>query len=148
MILKWIFAQIFAFQWTKVKRCFGGVFYHFTIFWVQKRKKNQLFEEIKRFESSFYWIDVQMITNGQADFKNTKHLIFHLWTIFYDFFKKHLNFCIFWYFRKSSAAHTKIVACVLFNVTMLDQTQYSLFNPFSNDIFSRLESTSDFNLKL
>ena len=42
----------------------------------------------------------------------------------------------------------KIIVCVLFNVTMLDQTQYSLISLFSNDIFSRLVSTSSFNVKL
>ena len=38
----------------------------------------------------------------------------------------------------------------MFNVTMLDQTQYSLINPFSNDNFFQdsLVSTSGFNVKL
>ena len=37
--------------------------------------------------------------------------------------KKYLSFCIFWYFRKSSAAQTKIAACVLSNVAMLQLEQ-------------------------
>ena len=63
--------------------------------------------------------------------------------IFYDFLKK----ISIMHFLISS----KIISCiasVLFNVTMLDQTRYSLINPLSNDIFSRLVSTSGFNMKL
>ena len=124
MILKWSFAQTCAFQLTKDKRCVRRVFYHYN-FLVQKCK-NQL---LKKLRSSFYRIEVQVITNPSSRLE------------------KKFNICIFWYFRKSSAAHTKIVARVLLNVTMLYQSQYSLINPFSNDIFSRLEPTSGFNVK-
>ena len=55
------FAQICAFLWAKVKRCFGRVFYHFTIFGFKDEKK--LFEENKRFDCSSYQIVVQVITN-------------------------------------------------------------------------------------
>ena len=66
----------------KVKRCFGRVFYHFTIFGF-KNAKNNFFEENKRFECSFYRIQVQVIAN----LLNTKHLTFCLWQIFYEFLK-------------------------------------------------------------
>ena len=62
MIMKWKFAQICAFQWAKVKRCFGRVFYHFRGFWVQKCK-TQLFEENKRLIWSVYGIEGQVITD-------------------------------------------------------------------------------------
>ena len=58
MILKLIFAQIFVFQWTKVKACFGRVFDHF----MQKTH----FEENKHFEYIFYRIEVQVITNPSS----------------------------------------------------------------------------------
>ena len=38
-------------------------------------------------------------------------------------------------FRKSPAAHTKIIVCVLFDVNMFDKTPCNLMSPFSNDIF-------------
>ena len=98
----------------------------------------QLFEEIKRFESSFYRIEVQVFTNSSNQIEKHQTLDFLLMTTFMFFFKKNLNSAFFRYFRKTSAVHTKIVACVVFNVTMLDQTQYSLINPFSNDIFQYL----------
>ena len=40
MILKLFSAQLCAFQWTKVKRCVGRVFYHFTIFGFKNAKIN------------------------------------------------------------------------------------------------------------
>ena len=46
---------------------------------------------------------------------------------------KELIFSIFRYYWKSSAAYTKIIICVLFNVNMFQQIHYSLISPFSND---------------
>ena len=43
------------------------------------------------------------------------------------------NFHISRYFWKLSAAHTKIIVCVLFYVNFFDWTQYSLISPFSNE---------------
>ena len=63
-------------------------------------------------------------------------------------FKIKLIVGIFRYFQKSSAAHTKIIVCVLFHVNMLDQTQYSSISPFSNDIFSKTGVHFGFNVKL
>ena len=42
MILKCIFAQVCVLLWTKVKRCFESVFYHFTIFGFKNAKINFL----------------------------------------------------------------------------------------------------------
>ena len=44
------------------------------------------FEEIKRLESSFYGIGVQVITHPFSRLKNTKHLIFCLLPFFMTFF--------------------------------------------------------------
>ena len=71
----------------------------------------------------------------------------------YDRFvlNKKLIFCIFRYFEKSLAAHTKIIVymcCCFFHVNMFDQTLNSLISQFSNDNFPKLVSTSGFNLKL
>ena len=57
MILKLIFAQILAFQLTKVTRCFRRVFYHFIIFGFKNEKK--LFEEIKGFEGNFIELNLR-----------------------------------------------------------------------------------------
>ena len=48
---------------------------------------------------------------------------------------KKVIFAHFLYFRKSSAAHTKIIAWGLFHVNMFDQTHYSLVTPYSKDIY-------------
>ena len=64
---------MFAFEWTKDKRCFGRVFYHFTIFGVKNAKINFL-NKNKRFNCSFYQIEVQMITNPSSRLKKTKYL--------------------------------------------------------------------------
>ena len=63
-------------------------------------------------------------------------------------FQKLIIFRIFRNFRKSSAAHTKIIVCVLFYVNMFDETPGNLMGPFSNDVFTNLVSTFDFNVKL
>ena len=42
MILRLAFVQVCAFECTKVKRCFGGVFYHFTNFGFKNAKINFL----------------------------------------------------------------------------------------------------------
>ena len=57
------------FQWTKVKLCFGIFFYRFTIFGFENAK-NQLFEENKRYECSFYRIEVKFITNPSSQLEN------------------------------------------------------------------------------
>ena len=56
---------LFQFTYCEVKRCLRRVFYHFTMFKL-KNAKNQLFKEIKRFECSFYGIEVQVITNPSS----------------------------------------------------------------------------------
>ena len=66
--------------------------------------------------------------------KNTKHLNILLMTIFYESLKID-NFPNFGNFPKSSAAHTKIVVCILFYVNMFDKTPCNLMSPFSTDIF-------------
>ena len=81
MILKLNFARICAFRWTKVEPCFKRLFFHFTIFGF-KNEKNQLFEEIKRFESSFYRIDVQVITNPSIRLEKHQTIDFLLMTDF------------------------------------------------------------------
>ena len=59
-----MFAQICAFQWTKVKWCFGRVFLSIHNFWAQNVKcKNQFFKENKCFECSFVQFEVQVILN-------------------------------------------------------------------------------------
>ena len=55
-------------------------------------------------------------------------------TDFCDFLKID-NFRIFQYFRKSSAAHTKIIVRALFYVNMLDKKTYNWMVPFSKDMF-------------
>ena len=69
-----------------------------------------------------------------VDLKNNKHLIFYLWQIFYDVLKQ-LIFCMFRNFENHQLHIQKIIVCVLSNETMLDQTQYRLISPFSNDNF-------------
>ena len=59
-----------------------------------------------------------------------------------------INFQIFRNFQKSSAAQTKMIVCVLFYVNLFDKTPCNLMSPCSNDIFTNLVSTSDFNVKL
>ena len=54
-------------------------------------------------------------------------------------FKKLIIFRIFRNFRKSSAAHTKIIVCVLFYVSMFDKTPGNLMGPFFNDSFHARE---------
>ena len=70
MSLKWILAQICAFQWIKVKWCFERAFYHFTIFGF-KKCKNQNFEEYKGFEGIFR-IEVQVISNPSSRLEKNK----------------------------------------------------------------------------
>ena len=66
---------------------FWKSFASFNYFGVQKCI-NQLFEENKRFECSFYRIQVQVIANLPSRLKkNTKHLTFCLGQIFYEFLK-------------------------------------------------------------
>ena len=63
------------------------------VFYKAKKSKNQIFEENKGFECSFFFrIEVQVISTRLADLKNTKPLNFCLLTIF---FKEKLIFCIF-----------------------------------------------------
>ena len=53
MLLKSIIAQICAFQWTIVKKCFERVFYHFTIIGF----KNLIFLKKIRVLSAFFGIE-------------------------------------------------------------------------------------------
>ena len=50
--------------------------------------QNQPFEEIQRFESSFYRIEVQVITNPSSRLEKHQSLDFVLMTDFYDLLKK------------------------------------------------------------
>ena len=50
-------------------------------------------------------------------------------------FKKLIILQILQNFRKSPAAHTKFIVCVIFYVNMFDKTPCNLMSPFSNDIF-------------
>ena len=107
------FPQICAFQWTKVKWSFGRVFYHFTIFGSNVQKS--IFEENKRFNCSFYQIEVQVTTNPSSRLEKHQILIF----IAYDRFFLKCSFSTFTDISgKLSVAHTKIIVCVLFHVNM------------------------------
>ena len=55
--------------------------------WVQKCK-NHIFEEMKRFESNFDRIEVQVVTNPSCRLEKHQTLDFLLVTVFYDFFLK------------------------------------------------------------
>ena len=86
--------------------------------------KNQLFEENKHFECIFYGTKVQVKTWLQAcltKLKKTPKTRIFAYDRFFMNFLKTLIFHIFRYFRKSSAAHTKVIVCVLFHVNMSDQ---------------------------
>ena len=60
-------------------------------FWVQKCK-NQLFEENKRFECSFYRNQVQVIVNLPSRLEKYQTLDILLMTNFSEFFKKKIIF--------------------------------------------------------
>ena len=87
---------------------------------------------------------VQVITNPSSRLEKHRTLDFLLRADFYELKKN--QFLLFRCFRKSSAAHTKTIVCVLSHVNMLDQTQYSVLAIFLT-IFLRLVSTSGFNVK-
>ena len=75
--------------------------------------KNQLFEENKRFESSFYRIQVQVISNLPSRHEKTPNTCHFAYDRFFmNFLKKNINFQIFRNFSKRSAAHTKTIVCV------------------------------------
>ena len=65
-------------------------------------QKNQLFEENKRFECSFYRIQVQVIANLPIRLEKTPNTWHFAYDRFFFEFLKIDNFPIFW---KSSAAH-------------------------------------------
>ena len=147
MILKWFFAQVCALQWTKVKRYFGRVFYHFTIFWFKNAKVNFL-KKISVLSAVFIEFKYRWLQNCLVDLKIHQTLVVLL-MIFFMNLKKMIFFQIFQNVGKSSAAHTKIIVCVLLYVNMFDKTPCNLMSTFSNDIFvTNLVSTSDFNVKL
>ena len=52
--------QIFAFQWTKVKRCFGN---SVTPQFLGSERQKSFFKKIKLGAVFFYQIEVQMTTN-------------------------------------------------------------------------------------
>ena len=104
-------------------------------FWGSKMQKINFLKNLSVLRAVFIKLKFRWLQTRLADLRNTKHLIFYLWPIFYDFCFINLNFCIFWYFQKSSAAHTKIVECVLFNETMLDQPQLQLHQPIFKRYF-------------
>ena len=130
------FAQICAFQWTLHD------------FWVQKCKINFL-RKISVLIAAFIKLKCMWYKPILATWKTPATWFFLLMADFLNifFFKKayFLNFQIFW---KSSAAHTKIIVCVLFHVNMFDKAYLNLIIPFSNNIFARLVSTSGFKVKL
>ena len=130
MILKWILPKYVHSNGLKL----SGAIEELSIASQFLDSKRQLSTFWRNSARSFYWIEVQVITNPSSRFEKHQTLDFLLMTDFLGFFLN-MNFCIFHYFRKWSAAHTKIIVCLFFNVTMLDQTQYSLNSPFSNDTF-------------
>ena len=78
--------------------------------------------------------------------KHTNTLSFAYYRLFRFFLKKFI-FCLFCDFRKSSAAHTKIIVRVLLYVHMLDK-HITAWSAHFLAIFLRLVSTSGFNVKL
>ena len=72
-------------------------------------QKINFFEEIKCFVCNFYWFEVHVITNQSSRLEKHQTLDFLLTTDFFMILFKNLKFCIFQYFRKSLAAHTKII---------------------------------------
>ena len=114
-----------------------------------KKCKNQLFEENKRFECSFYRIKVQVITNLSSRLEKTPNT----WHFAYDrffmiFFKKWANFPNFRYFRKSSAAHTKSIVCVYFMLICLTKHNTTWSAHFLTTFYSRLVTTSGLTMTL
>ena len=101
ILLKWIFDQLCAFQWTKFKWCFERVFYHFTIF--GSKMLNSNFLKKIRVLSAFFRIEVQVISNpsSQLEKKKQQHQTseFLLKNDFFFLFKKKtshfLHFSIF-----------------------------------------------------
>ena len=115
-------------------------------FGVQKCKtQQQNFEENKSFECSFLHIEVQVISNPSSRLEKHQTSKFLLINNFYDRFKN-AHFLHFQVFFLNN--HTKIIVCVLFYISILDQAQYSLISPFLTVILSRLVSTSGFNVKV
>ena len=115
----------------------SGVLEEFSItsrFLVQKCK-NQLFEENKRFECSFYQIQALVVTNMPSRLEKTPNTWHFDYDRFFMNFQKLIIFQIFQNFRKSSAAHAKIIVCVLLYVNMFDKPPCNVMSPFSNDIF-------------
>ena len=133
MKLKWFFAQICVFKWTKVKWCFGRVFYHFTIFGF-KNTKIKFLEKIRVFSAFFFRIEVQMISNpsSQLEKESPNPWFFADEGFFYDFLKKCSFLAFSNIFKIKSTSHTIIIVCILCYVNMLDQAQYSFFSPFFN----------------
>ena len=72
MILKRIFYQICAFQWTKVKQLFGRVFYYFMSFGLNNGKIKVL-KKISLFFllQFFFQIEVQVTTNPSSRHEKT-----------------------------------------------------------------------------
>ena len=142
MILDWIFAEICAFHWTKVKQCFGTV--HDFGF---KNTKINFLKKVSGLSAVFL---SNLSTGDHRNLSSRLEENTIPWILFFDRFlwfkKKEAHFPIFW--KKVSAAHTKISVCVLSYVNIIDLTQHSLISPFYNEIFSRLVSISGFNVKL
>ena len=59
-----------------LKRCFGRIFYHFTIFWLKKAKINFLRKKNKRLICSFHQIEIQVITDPSRRLEKHQKLEF------------------------------------------------------------------------
>ena len=96
-MLKLIFVQICAVQWTKVKWCFERVFYHFKFFGL-KNAKIPLLKKISSVSAVFIELKCMCLPTHLAD--TNKTLIFVPFTDFFRFFEeKNLIFCMFIYFE-------------------------------------------------
>ena len=88
----------------------------------------------------FIEFQVQVIANCLVDMKKHQTIDIFLMSDFYEF----LKIDNFPNFPKFSENH-----CMCFILCyMFDKTQCNLMGPFSNDIFTNLVSTSDFNVEL
>ena len=129
----------------KVKWHFRWVFYHFTNFWFKNAKMN-FFKKLSLLSAIFIDLKFRWLQTRLTDLKNTNSW-FLLMTDFYDYFKN-LNLCIFRYFRKSSAAHTKMIVCVLLMWLCWTKHNTAWSTHFLTIFFSRLVSTSGFKVKV
>ena len=77
-----IFSQVCALSWTKVKQCFGRVFYHFTIFGFKNAKLNFL-KKISVLSAVYIDFKYRLLQTCLVDLK--KHQTFDI-LLMTDFF--------------------------------------------------------------